>query len=582
MLELRIMKRRVQNFFLIFCFLAFLAALFPFFVSADFVGQTTNFFVDQSYDAFNRKEVTAILVKEGVWAYYYVEKDWWEKLPSEERQNTLSILNDLSTEFDQKIYPTLTATFGSEWRPGIDGDNKITILFHSMKDEAGGYFNSGNEFPKRQNPESNEREMTHLNIKRIYHPLLKSYLAHELIHLITFNQKEKLRGVTEEVWLNELRAEMAPTILGYDIVFENSNLSQRIRNFIDKPFNSLTEWEGKSFDYGIVNLFGQYLLDYYGVEVLVDSLKSSKVGIPSLEEALRKRNKDLTFEKVFFDWVIAVFVNDCSLGEFYCYRNPNLKNFRVAPQLNFLPSLGESLLTLTNATKDWAGGWYKIVGGKDILKVEFHGKTKTKFKVAYVTQNAQNQYQLKFLDLNSDQKGVFYVESFNLNIRSVTILVGALGKKENLENPQPEHLFSFVISTVEKIPLSEEEIRKQLLEKIESLKKEIALLQQKIKFAWVKKLGSGCASFKNDLFLGSQGVEVKCLQVILKFEDFQVGPSLLIDGNFNEATLKAVIKFQEKYKKEILLPAGLQKGTGFVGSFTRKKLNEILNSLVSS
>jgi len=576
------MKNSSQKFFLIFCFLAFLTALFPFFVSADFVGQKMNFFIDQNYDAFNRKEVEALLLKEGVRAYYYLEKDWWEKLSNQDQKDILSVLDNLSLEFDQKIYPTLTATFGSEWKPGIDGDNKITILFHSMKDEAGGYFNSGNEFSKRQNPESNEREMIHLNIKRISHPLLKSYLAHELIHLITFNQKEKLRNVVEEVWLNEMRAELAPTILGYDLVFENSNLNQRVRNFIDRPFNSLTEWENKSFDYGIINLFGQYLLDHYGVEVLVDSLRSSKVGIPSLEEALKKKNKDLTFEKVFFDWVIAVFVNDCSLGEFYCYRNPNLKNFRVAPQLNFLPSLGESLLTLTNVTKEWAGGWYKIVGGKDILKVEFHGKTKTNFKVAYLTEDSEKKYTLRFLGLNNEQKGVFFVENFNVGIRSVTVLVATTGRKSNLETPQPEHLFSFVISTVEKVPLSEEEIKKQLLEKIENLKKEIALLRQKIKSAWIKKLGPACVSFKNNLFLGSRGEEVKCLQAILKFEDSQIAPFLSIDGNFNQATLGAVINFQEKYKEEILLPAGLQKGTGFVGPLTRKKLNEILNFLVSS
>jgi hypothetical protein len=38
-----------------------------------------------------------------------------------------------------------------------------------------------------------------------------------------------------------------------------------------------------------------------------------------------------------------------------------------------------------------------------------------------------------------------------------------------------------------------------------------------------------------------------------------------------------VIKFQEKYKKEILSPWGLEKGTGFVGRTTREKLNQILS-----
>jgi len=37
-----------------------------------------------------------------------------------------------------------------------------------------------------------------------------------------------------------------------------------------------------------------------------------------------------------------------------------------------------------------------------------------------------------------------------------------------------------------------------------------------------------------------------------------------------------VIKFQEKYKDEILGAFGLTKGTGIVGSFTRTKLNSLL------
>ncbi len=80
--------------------------------------------------------------------------------------------------------------------------------------------------------------------------------------------------------------------------------------------------------------------------------------------------------------------------------------------------------------------------------------------------------------------------------------------------------------------------------------------------------------FKSDLRTGSQGNEVTELQKCLA-QDSEIYPDGKITGTFGENTKIAVIKFQEKYKKEILEPAGLQEGTGEVGKATRQKLNEL-------
>lgn len=80
--------------------------------------------------------------------------------------------------------------------------------------------------------------------------------------------------------------------------------------------------------------------------------------------------------------------------------------------------------------------------------------------------------------------------------------------------------------------------------------------------------------FKNDLTFGMRSDEVKELQKCLA-KDKEVYPEGEISGYFGQKTKEAVIKFQEKYKEEILKPVGLKKGTGEVKELTRKKLNEI-------
>jgi ABC-type transport system substrate-binding protein len=80
--------------------------------------------------------------------------------------------------------------------------------------------------------------------------------------------------------------------------------------------------------------------------------------------------------------------------------------------------------------------------------------------------------------------------------------------------------------------------------------------------------------FKSNLKSGSQGTEVQELQKCLA-KDKEIYPDGEISGHFGQKTKDAVIKFQEKYRADILTPSGLEQGTGEVLGVTRKKLNEI-------
>jgi len=80
--------------------------------------------------------------------------------------------------------------------------------------------------------------------------------------------------------------------------------------------------------------------------------------------------------------------------------------------------------------------------------------------------------------------------------------------------------------------------------------------------------------FKSNLKSGSQGTEVTELQKCLA-KDEEIYPDGEVTGSFGPKTKEAVIKFQEKYRQDILAPSGLEQGTGEILGATRKKLNEI-------
>ena len=87
--------------------------------------------------------------------------------------------------------------------------------------------------------------------------------------------------------------------------------------------------------------------------------------------------------------------------------------------------------------------------------------------------------------------------------------------------------------------------------------------------------------FNKDLYLGMNNSDVAMLQVCLAtIQDsdgflFPLWQGQSPTGYFGGLTLKAVKRFQEKYKDEILTPLGLTSATGYVGSSTRAVLNRL-------
>ncbi|MDO8577461.1 MAG: peptidoglycan-binding domain-containing protein [Candidatus Wildermuthbacteria bacterium] len=537
-------------------------------------GQVLKFTVDPSFDISSREELQTVLVRETSQLSLFVEQDWWNSLNAISQSELQNNLQLLALEFERTIYPNLTSAYGAEWNPGVDGDPKITIVVHRMKKGAGGYFRAVDEHLKLEFPNSNEKEMLYLASDFINTALAKSALAHEFTHLITYNQKERIRKIKEEPWLDEARAEYSPTLLGYNNIFEGSNLEKRLKVFLQNPGNSLVEWQGEEQDYGVASMFAHYLVDHYGAGVLIDSLKSESIGIPSLNAAFLQNGFEVDFRKVFTDWTLAVFLNDCSYGKEYCYLNQNLKSLRLNPVLHLLPLGGTSRLEVSYATKNWAGNWLKFVGGQGALRFEFQVFGALTFKLPYLVQAVDGAYRLDFLNLAATRRGEFFVSDFGTKQKALVIIPTLQTKILGFGEFEPSFPFSLTASILERTPSEEADLIKGLQAQIILLQNEIARV-----LAELKVRGAGpvsCASFQTNLTLGMRGSEVQCLQVFLKNQGSDVYPEGLATGYFGFLTQTAVARFQEKYATEILIPLGFQKGTGYVGALTRMKMNELL------
>lgn len=84
--------------------------------------------------------------------------------------------------------------------------------------------------------------------------------------------------------------------------------------------------------------------------------------------------------------------------------------------------------------------------------------------------------------------------------------------------------------------------------------------------------------FRRDIRLGDTGDNVRELQRCLA-NPLVGGPDIypegVISGYFGQNTRKAVIRFQERHRAEILIPDNLRAGTGRVGARTRVVLNRL-------
>ncbi|MDP3953927.1 MAG: hypothetical protein Q8Q06_00740 [bacterium] len=421
---------RLRNYIKIMSTAALAVFLFIQTANADTLGQRITFFIDPQFDDQKDATLSATLKLISRHAYFYIGDDYWNKLAGDQRASALNSINDLASEFDNRIYPTERKHFGSEPLPGIDNDERITILLTPLIENAGGYYDTTNQYSRQLVPQSNQRELIYLNALALNQQRkVSSFLAHEFQHLISFNEKEITRDTSDDIWLNELRSEYALTLLGYNDNFNGSSLERRLLHLLNSPYDSLTEWKNLSPDYGQVAMFGEYLAERTSAKVITDTLKNNLPGIRSINESLKQNGFSTSFAEIYRDWLIANILNDNSKGIGFGFIKNELNSFRVKPS-NILRNLGNDVIfEINDNVKDWAGGWYEVSDfmsgpgqdGSDILKIDITSSSITSFRISIIIFNNDGSVTARDFDPSSSANS-FYLDGINTNFNKVIIM----------------------------------------------------------------------------------------------------------------------------------------------------------------
>jgi immune inhibitor A len=236
-------------------------------------------------------------------------------------------VRQLAEIFENKIYPTTRAFFGSEWSPGVDGDPHLYILYaKDLGSILAGYFATADEQHPLAYEYSNAHESFVLNsdIVNLKNEFAYSVLAHEFQHMIHWNIDRD-----EASWVNEGLSELAVYLNGYQVGSEF--------NYIVKPDIQLNHWpndQRQTFPhYGASFLFLTYFMDRFGVEAMKSFVENPANGLEGIDQVLDEIDaKDGIFggkifaEDVFLDWVIASFLKDDRVadGRYTYYNYPEV------------------------------------------------------------------------------------------------------------------------------------------------------------------------------------------------------------------------------------------------------------------
>ena len=288
--------------------------------------------IERFYTHIPEQLVKGTCIAIGEHIYIYVEN------------SVLGIVNemqaqDIAAEFDSRIYPQVHRWIGSEWKPGLDRDARVTLLIHDVglngsAQDIGGYFSPTDQRPTDFN--SNRREIIFADVyllKERGRFIFLALLAHEFAHLANWYQNG---GTTDENWLEEGIA----SFVEWAIYGNVHNIF--VDGYLRDPSVSLTSGNTRDVYYGAAFMLLLYTFENYGGTAFIRELaRQDLLGIDGINAALASIGRSARFADIFQNWAIANFVNDIRRGANYGYENlPNKRvNRGVERRVNSYPTI---------------------------------------------------------------------------------------------------------------------------------------------------------------------------------------------------------------------------------------------------
>lgn len=250
-------------------------------------------------------------------------------------------LRDLAEAFEKEIYPTNRAFFGSEWTPGVDGDEHIYILYaRGLGFSVGGYFSTADEYHPLAHEYSNAHEMFLFNADNtdLGDEFTYGVLAHEFQHMIHWYQDRN-----EASWINEGFSELAAFLNGY-------NPGGFDWLYISRPDLQLNDWptdhNASPPHYGAAFLFLTYFLDRFGEQATMALVRDPADGFDGVDSVLRQigatdplTGRPISADDLFMDWAVTNYLQDVAVADGrYTYHNyPDAPQARASAVMRECP-----------------------------------------------------------------------------------------------------------------------------------------------------------------------------------------------------------------------------------------------------